>query len=121
MQSPDAPVACTLAAGALQQRLAWIRRVTAQSLTAHRLDGATLHLTYRREAWPELEKIVAEEQQCCAFLRFSLRALRDGVELEIQAPGDAGHDVRWLFDHFLPAMEPSAAPKACGCAPGAGA
>ena len=112
----DAPVACTLSSAELPGRLAWIRQVTAQSLTAHRLEETTLHLTYAREARIELERIVDGERQCCGFLRFYLRDTPVSVELTIEAPAEAGADARWLFDQFLP--QPVAA-KACGCSPGA--
>jgi len=117
MQTADTMIVCTLSASALQERVIWIRRVTSESLVSHGLEGTTLTLTYRRQAKPELEKIVEGEQQCCAFLRFSMRELADTVELEIQAPNGGG-EARWLFDQFLPAAGQVAAPKACGCASG---
>lgn len=112
----DPLIACTLSPAELPERLAWIRQVTTQSLLAHRLDGATLHLTYAREARPELERIVAGERQCCGFLHFDLRDAQGAVELTIEAPEEVGADARWLFDQFLP--KPLAA-KGCGCSPGA--
>jgi hypothetical protein len=118
MQAADTPIACTLSSRALHQRASWIRQVTVQSLTAHRLEGGTLRLTDRPEARTELEKIVAEEQRCCAFLKFSLRDLAEAVELEIRSPDSASADAHWPFDLFLPQAQPAAAPKACGCAPG---
>jgi hypothetical protein len=118
MPTAETASACTLPSDALQPRLAWIRRVTTESLVRHRLEGNTLHLTYRREASCQLEKIVAEEQRCCTFLRFSLRELADGVELEIQAPGGVGADALWLFDQFLPSERKVAERRPCGCAPG---
>lgn len=119
MQTTDNPIACTLSAGDVQERLRWIRRITTDSLTDHRVADGTLLLTYRHEAWPELREIVAKEQQCCAFLKFSLRELADGVELEIQAPEGADTSARWLFDQFLPADRQVSPRNACGCAPGA--
>lgn len=112
----DQPVACTLLPAQLPERLAWIRQVTTQSLMSHRLDGATLHLTYRLEARAELERIVAGERQCCGFLRFDLRETQGAVELTIEAPEKVAADARWLFDQFLP--QPLVA-RTCGCSPGA--
>lgn len=111
MPTADTPIACELRSEPLQQRLTWIRRVTNESLTTHRLEGNALHLTYQRQAGPEVEKIGAEEQRCCAFLRFSMRDVRDGVELQIQAPEGVGADALWLFDQFLPRVRQVAAPK----------
>ncbi|RZI75043.1 MAG: hypothetical protein EOP38_29640 [Rubrivivax sp.] len=116
MQTPaDQPIACTLSTAELSERLAWIRQITTQSLLAHRLDGAKLHLTYAREARAELERIVAGERQCCGFLHFDLRDTQSAVELTIEAPEEIGADARWLFDQFLPQPTPA---KACGCSPG---
>jgi hypothetical protein len=112
----DVPIACTLPSAELPERLAWIRQFTARRLTAHRLEGATLHLTYARDARAELARIVAGERQCCGFLRFDLHDTPDAIELTIEAPAEAGADAHWLFDQFLP-QQVSA--KACGCSPGA--
>jgi hypothetical protein len=114
----DAAIACTLPSGVLQSRLHWIRRVTAEGLIAHRIDGTTLRLTYRPEVRADLEQIVAEEQKCCAFLRFTLTAADDAVLLGIEAPGGLGEEARWLFDHFLPQPLHVSARQRCGCAPG---
>lgn len=110
------PIACSLSAEDLPERLDWIRHFTTQSLLAHRLEGTTLHLTYVREAREELERIVASERQCCGFLGFNLRDTHGAVELVIKAPAEAGANARWLFDQFLPR---ATAVKACGCSPGA--
>lgn len=112
-------VACTLRTDALGQRLAWIRRVTVNSLLSHRLDGSVLRLTYRSDAITDLEQIVAEERECCSFLRYSLEPHPAGVRLTIEAPDGDGTDARWLFDQFLPQAQAAASGKACGCAPGA--
>lgn len=114
----EATLACSLPSGALEQRLAWIRRVTDNSLLTHQLEGTTLRLRYREEALPELQKIIAQERACCPFLEYSLRPAEGAVQLTIDAPDGLGSDGRWLFDQFLP--QTSTAPrKSCGCAPGA--
>lgn len=44
MQTTDNPIACTLSAGDVQERLRWIRRITTDSLTDHRVaDGVRRH------------------------------------------------------------------------------
>jgi len=115
----DLPIACTLAPTALHERLALIGRVTQRSLLSHALEGGTLRLRYRAEARDELERIVAAERVCCAFLRFELRDAAGLVELTLSAPPLAGVEARWLFEHFLPAAADPVPPSACGCAPGA--
>lgn len=114
----DAPIVCILEPGILQQRLDWIRRVTVEGLLSYRLNGTTLQLTYRQELGPELERIVADEQKCCPFLRFTLKQAESAVLLSIEAPGGLGKDARWLFDQFLPRPAPASATRLCGCAPG---
>lgn len=115
---PDVPIACSLPSGALEQRLAWIRHVTASNLLSHQLDGATLKLQYRIDALPNLQQIIERERQCCSFLDYSLQHSAQAVQLTITAPNGLGPDARWLFDQFLP--QSIAAPKkACGCKPGA--
>jgi len=115
----ELPMACTLGSTALQRRLAWIRRVTDRSLLSCRLDGTVLRLTYRDDALTDLEEIVAQERECCAFMRYSLEPASGVVKLTIEAPDGVGADARWLFDQFLPQQQPVAARKACGCGPGA--
>lgn len=115
---PDAPAACTLATDALGQRLARIRRVTDRSLVSHCLDGATLRLMYRKNALQELEQIVAQERECCAFLRYALEPSGELVQLSIRAPG-VEPDAHWLFNQFLPQEQSAATRRGCGCAPGA--
>lgn len=111
------PIACSLPTAAMEQRLAWIRRITASSLRSHQLEGTTLTLQYRIEALPELRRIIKLERQCCSFLEFALRRSADTVQLTIAAPGGVGAEVRSLFDQFLPQPVP-VRQKPCGCAPG---
>ncbi|HEY8976981.1 MAG TPA: hypothetical protein VIN75_22390 [Burkholderiaceae bacterium] len=113
--APEAPIACTLDSGDLPARLAWIRRVTDDALVAHRRDGATLHLVYDRRARDDLERIVAAERACCAFLDFDLADTGGQVELRIRAPAGLATDAHWLFEQFLP-RQPRAA---CSCGPSA--
>lgn len=115
----DTSLACTLSPEALPQRLNWIQRVTSAYLKSHQLKDSTLRLTYRPQAKTDLVKIVAAEERCCAFLRFSLHDMEDGgIELEIHAPQGPTEEVRWLFAQFLPAAPQVVTTKSCGCAPG---
>ncbi len=114
----DTPIACTLGPESLGPRLAWIRRVTEQSLIDHELAGATLRLMYRTEAQHELEQIVAKERECCSFLTYSLERTASAVQLIIHTPPGTEANAKWLFDQFLPAV-PDPTPQSCGCAPNA--
>lgn len=110
-------IACTLDGAALRRRLAWIRRVTNSHLLSHRMDGTVLRLTYRSTALPDLEQIVAQERDCCAFMRYSLERLPDAVMLTIEAPSGSGTDAQWLFEQFQPAERVAVSGKSCGCGP----
>ena len=115
----EAPIACALPPADLQQRLAWIHDVTTRHLIRHRLEGPTLYLTYRAEAGPELERLVAQERECCAFLHLALHKAPQAVELTILAPEGARGAGQWLFEQFLPLGQRQATRAGCGCAPGA--
>ncbi len=115
----DAPIACTLGRTALGERLGWIQRVTTQNLLDHELRDSTLRLSYRLDAIPDLERIVAAERECCSFLSYSLEATKGAAVLTIVAPSGVGPEARWLFDQFLPQPASPAPTKSCGCGPGA--
>lgn len=110
------PIACTLDSEALTSRLAEIRSFTAVNLISHQLDGRVLHLRYRREAAPQLQRLVELEQACCAFLDFTVATTHsEHVELTITAPADAGDMAEWLFMQFLPESNGSSPTTSCGC------
>ena len=114
MQRPESvAIACTLDPQAIGARLADISRLTKQHLLSHRLDGRTIRLTYDRAAVKEVERIVALERECCAFLDFRLRLAADGVELTITGPDRPGSDVQWLLAQFLPQGATSNRGSAC--------
>ena len=103
MQRPESvAIACTLDPQAIGARLADISRLTKEHLLSHRLGGRTLRLTYDRAAVKEVERIVALERECCAFLDLRVDLAADGVELTITAPDQPGSNVQWLFEQFLP-------------------
>ena len=116
MMRDDHP-SCTLDGQAMAARLARIRTVTSQSLVAHRLEGRMLHLTYRLQAARELERLVALERECCAFLDFSLETGPAHVVLTIAIPQTAQDNARWLVTEFLPRhAATNAAAAACHAA-----
>jgi hypothetical protein len=45
----------------------------------------------------DLVRLVAAEQQCCAFFSFTITVDADGVALEVQAPDGATDMVTALF------------------------
>lgn len=112
------PIACTLELEARNQRFAWIRRFTAQSLVSHETSGQTLHLTYRLEAYPELERIVNLERSCCAFLDFRLTQEPKGCVLSVTIPNGTAEAAQSLVANLVPREEAPITTKSCGCGPG---
>jgi hypothetical protein len=89
--STDEPIACSLGAADLEQRLAAIAAVGADSLIARKVDDGRHLLRFRADATTRhrLEEIVAAEAQCCAFLDLSLSDEGGELLLSIAAPSDA--------------------------------
>ena len=84
------PIACSLDAGDLQQRLAAIAEIGAASLISSQIDG-NRHLLRFHSSEPtrrRLEEIVAAEARCCSFLALSLTEEGGELVLSIAAPED---------------------------------
>lgn len=90
MTDPD-PATCSLGAGALEERLAAIAEVGADSLVSHRVEGGRHLLRFRAEARTlrRLEQIQAAEAECCPVLELSLDRRGDELVLAIAAPRQA--------------------------------
>jgi hypothetical protein len=94
----ETPIACTLDADERPGRVAaWseiLARVRARTATA---DGARRLELDETVDLAQLVSLVAAEQQCCAFLSFSITVDRRGRALEVRAPADAESIVDALF------------------------
>ena len=99
--SESPPIACTLGPGDFEDRVGWIRELSAKSLRSHRRDGLMLELTYDRSAAPDVHEFVRREQACCGFLRFDVRDSADAVHLTITAPPEAQSAADELFAYFV--------------------
>lgn len=97
-----APIACTLSSADFKERALWLAELRKRALVHHRLDGLTVYLVYRLEAAADVEKMVRQEQACCAFLHFDLQRTAAGMELKVTAPVAAEADAQVLFAHLLP-------------------
>jgi hypothetical protein len=84
----DIPVACSLAAGELPQRLAAIAEVGASSLLSRTMHDESHLLRFRPDPGTrrQLESIIAAEAECCAFLDLSLGEDEGELVLSIAAP-----------------------------------
>ena len=85
------PIACSLNAGELRERLDQIAAIGAERLTGRRSEDGRHLLRFRPDPSirRRLEEIVAAESECCSFLDLDLREEGQQLVLEIAAPADA--------------------------------
>lgn len=110
--SETIPIACTLGAGDMKQRLAWIADLNARRLKRHERNDLTLRLIYDPKARRDVARLAAQERACCAFLAFELAESAEGVVLTVTAPEAAREAADTLFDGFTAGNVPA---SACGC------
>jgi len=81
------PIACSLGAGELSQRLDEIAALGTESLIAHELKDGTHTLRFRRDDGTRhrLEEIAVAEAQCCSLLDLSIDERNDQLVLTIAA------------------------------------
>jgi DNA-binding transcriptional MerR regulator len=96
---PDRPpIACTLAPGAMLDRLAeWqalLDRAGSRTATA---DGGVRIELAADVSLDALAHLVAAEQSCCAFFSFAITVDERGIALEVCAPDGAADIVASLF------------------------
>jgi hypothetical protein len=101
----EIPIACSLDAGDLEQRLAEITAVGKESLIASEEKGEQFLLRFRADAGirQRLERIVAAEAECCAFLDLALTESGGELVLSVGAPQDAREFVKGFAGAFAPA------------------
>jgi hypothetical protein len=87
----DKPIACSLGAGVLEQRLATIAAVGADSLLSHHLEGDRHLLQFHADpdTRQRLEEIVIAESECCPFLALALSEEDGQLTLSIAGPEEA--------------------------------
>jgi hypothetical protein len=98
----DAPIACSLGASALEQRLIEMAEIGADRLISRETDGDRHLLRFRADADTRrrLKEIVAAEAECCAFLDLSLSEKGGDLVLAIAAPLDGQTLADGLADAF---------------------
>jgi hypothetical protein len=84
------PIACSLGAGDLKQRLVEIAAIGEESLIGHETDEGRHLLRFRPDAVTRkrLEEIVAAEAECCSFLELALEERGGDLVLSVAAPQD---------------------------------
>lgn len=91
------PVACTLGASELPQRLAEWREILGHVTGRAQIDGG-LRLSLSAETPVErLAALAVAEQACCGFFRFALTVDGRGVGFEVTGPPDAASVIDELF------------------------
>lgn len=87
----DLPIACSLGATELPERLAEMAAIGRDSLIETDTTPVRAQLRFHDRAGTRerLEAVVAAESRCCAFLRMSVRSEHDAVALTIEAPAGA--------------------------------
>ena len=111
MTSDSEPIACTLTGKDLQDRITWIGQLARDALLSHERTDLTLRLKYAPEAVDRIRIMVQVEQECCAFLTFSLHECLDELWVTIMAPEEARDVADVLFEHFV-----AGDPTPCVCA-----
>ncbi|HVO53028.1 MAG TPA: hypothetical protein VMT37_01305 [Solirubrobacterales bacterium] len=98
--SEDRPIACSLSAGELSQRLEEIAAVGASSLIDQREEGGRQLLRFRGDAETHrrLRAIVAAEAECCPFLELALETQGGELVLTVAA-GAAGREAAEALAH----------------------
>ena len=95
----DLPLACSLDGPALAERLAEMRAVGRESLIAAG-PGGELRFRASPGVRQRLERIVAAEAECCAFLWLELSEHDGELRLAVSAPEGAEPVVAGLVEAF---------------------
>lgn len=93
-----ASVACTLDADAMPDRLADWRAALNRAQVRTTADDGALRIEFVPDIdVGELARLVAAEQQCCAFFAFAITVDHRGVALEVRAPDGSEELVASVF------------------------
>jgi hypothetical protein len=97
--STETPIACSLGAAGLPQRLAQMGSIGRDALLSVSPEGL---MRFRNDETTRgrLEAIIAAESQCCSFLRFDLAERSGELVLSISAPEAAEPLARDIVDAF---------------------
>jgi len=99
----EIPIACSLNAGELEQRLTEIAAVGAASLISRAREGDRHLLRFRADATTHqrLEAIVAAETECCSLLELTLSEETGELVLSIGGPEEAEAVATGLASAFI--------------------
>jgi hypothetical protein len=98
----EIPIACTLDRTQMRRRGEDIRALGRAALTT--VERGAHHVVLRFRPRPELreqvERLVAAESECCAFLGFTIAHERDATVVTIVSPPDGAPVMHELADRF---------------------
>ncbi len=107
------PIACTLASGEFEDRLAWIAALNKDALQKYERRDLVLELSYALDARERVHEMVRNERACCAFLAFELCETGSEIRVTVTAPEMDREAADTLFEQFV---ANAAAPSSCACA-----
>ncbi len=85
----QAPIACTLDPGAVEDRLGEWRELLGRATRVEVTPRGARILFDADVDVAAIARLAAAEQDCCAFLRLALTIAGDGTTLEVEGPPDA--------------------------------
>jgi hypothetical protein len=90
--SEHIPIACCLSDAALRERAAMLlaQFKSAVMATEEIPDGYAFHIPGDKNSITMIAKLIAEERECCPFLRFELTALPNMGPLIVRVTGPVG-------------------------------
>jgi hypothetical protein len=95
----DLPIACTLTAEAMTDRLGFIEELARDGLVARESTAAGLrvHLRATVDVERRTRQLIAAESSCCSFLTFALEHVDGELVLDISGPADARTAIDLFF------------------------
>ncbi len=105
--STELPIACSLRATDLPVRRAQIAALGREALVSAHVEGQRAELRFddRPGVRERVERFVAAEGECCAFLTMRIGEAEGDIRLAIDAPGGAEP----VLAELVAAFEPQAA------------
>jgi hypothetical protein len=96
--APAVPLACSLRGGAVADRRRWLGDLQRRALSVERSAGdLTIAFPSDDGLEAELRALADAESECCGFLRVSVRAVGDSLELVVAGPPDAQPIIDEMF------------------------
>jgi hypothetical protein len=96
----DIPIACTLSAGQMRDRAAFVDSLVADALIARlEIDGGVRsRFRYSPDVEERARALVAAEADCCAFLSFEVARRDDELWLDVTGAPEARPVIEQLLE-----------------------